>query len=207
MKGSFTFPAHVLPARPCSNALRIIPRYGGTRELVCFAIDAMAIAPWAFIFQDWDCKAFWEMVINSCRYNRMPPKEPRLWKAKLKQLLRDTKKLINWFFFSKSGKKASDHPSKAVILNGSITPLSERERNWVVSWCIFTTAGLHELGYVHRRASCKWSSSINTCQGEKQLGSTTLKGYSKATYDHYSLSTKINKALLCWGRVSILQQG
>lgn len=156
MNGRFTFPAHVLPARPCSNAVSIIPRYGGTRELVCFAIDAMAIAPWAFIFQDWDCKAFWVMVINSCRYNRMPPKEPRLWKAKVKQFISDPPKtILTDFSFLSLKKNVSDHQSKEGILNGHISPLSEGERKWVVVWCIATTAGLYELGYVHRRVSCK----------------------------------------------------
>ena len=72
----FTFPVQVLPGRPCSSADSTIPRCGGTREPVCLAIDAIAAAPWAFIFQDWDCRAFWVMVINSCIYSLMPPWVP-----------------------------------------------------------------------------------------------------------------------------------
>ncbi|KAG7254654.1 hypothetical protein CRUP_037123 [Coryphaenoides rupestris] len=52
-------PAHGFcssPLRPC----------GATNEPVCsLATVAMAAAPWAFIFQDWDCRAFWVMAISS----------------------------------------------------------------------------------------------------------------------------------------------
>lgn len=156
MSGSFTFPAHVLPARPCSNAVSIIPRYGGTRELVCFAIDAMAIAPWAFIFQDWDCKAFWVIAINSCRYNRMPPKEPRLQMAKLKQLLSDQKiKIkINYFFFFSKSEKVSDHSLKQWFLMVTLChSIIGRESRW----CCDISLQPQDFMYLgmYMRASCQ----------------------------------------------------
>lgn len=61
-----TLPAHVRPDSPCIKAFSTMPRCGATNDPVCsLATVAMAAAPWAFIFQDWDCNAFCVIVISS----------------------------------------------------------------------------------------------------------------------------------------------